>query len=199
MGLMETVQETIVSTRVPTITQRSVSEQDQTQFVDGVRTNQEANTNYFDPVAQTFMVEGYQDGMFLSSLEVFFKTKSETVPTRCYLTETLLGTPGKKTIPFSEVTINPTTKLKIVSDSAVSFIAGETVIGLTSGANGTVKSNLEITGTTTTVNFSNTTYTLELSNHNGIEFQQGEVLSIQRFPAPTSVVNIAQNSFQVIY
>ena len=197
MGLMETVQETIVSTRVPTITQRSVSEQDQTQFVDGVRTNQEANTNYFDPVAQTFMVEGYQDGMFLSSLEVFFKTKSETVPTRCYLTETLLGTPGKKTIPFSEVTVNPTTKLKIVSDSAVSFVAGETVIGLTSGANGTVKSNLEITGTTTTVNFSNTTYTLELSNHNGIEFQQGEVLSIQRFPAPTSVVNIAQDSFQV--
>ena len=197
MGLMETVQETIVSTRVPTITQRSVSEQDQTQFVDGVRTNQEANTNYFDPVAQTFMVEGYQDGMFLSSLEVFFKTKSETVPTRCYLTETLLGTPGKKTIPFSEVTINPTTKLKIVSDSAVSFVAGETVIGLTSGANGTVKTNLEITGTTTTVNFSNTTYTLELSNHNGIDFQPGEVLSIQRFPEPTSIVNIARNSFQV--
>ena len=197
MGLMETIQETIVSTRVPTITQRSVSDSDTTQFVDGVRTNTEASATYFDPVAQTFMVEGYQDGMFLSSLEVFFKSKSANIPTRCYLTETLLGTPGKKTIPFSEVTINPTTKLKIVSDSAVSFVEGETVIGATSGANGVIKSNLEIAGATTTINFSNTTYTLELENHNGSEFLPGEVLSIQRFPEPTSIVNIAQNSFQV--
>ena len=199
MGLMETTQKTIVSTKVPTITQKDVKDSDTTQFVDGVKTNTTASTHYFDPVAQTFLVEGYEDGIFLSSLDVFFKTKSETVPTRCYFTETLLGTPGKKTIPFSEVTVNPTTKLKVVSDSAVSFVAGETVIGATSGAEGVVKTNLNIEGITTTENFSNTVYTLELDNHNGTAFQAGEVLTIQRFPEPTSVVNIAKDSFQVAF
>lgn len=203
MGLLETSQETIMSTRVPTISQRTVSESDTAQFVDGVRNNVNVSgsvslsKHYFDPVAQTFLVEGYESGIFLSSLEVFFKTKSNTIPTQCYLTETNQGTPGKKIIPFSTSTLQPDTKLKIISDSAVSFVSGETVIGLKSGASGTVKQDLNVFGITETVNYSNNVYTLVMENHNGIEFLEGETLKVQRFPEPTSVVKIANSSYSV--
>ena len=209
LGLLETTENTIMSTRVPTIAQRSVSDQDTAQFVDGVRTNVDTRRtitgqstatafgNWFDPVAQTFMVEGYEDGVFLTGLEVFFKTKSTSTPTQCYLTETLLGTPGKKVIPFSNAVLQPDTKLKVVSDSAISFIEGETIIGVQSGASGTLKSDVNIAGITSTVNYSNTVYDLILDNHNGIEFLPNEQIKIQRFPEPTAVTKIAKNSYAV--
>lgn len=197
MGLLETTERTITSTRVPVIAQRSVGDSDSVQFIDGVRTSVTENViteNWSDPVAQTFMVEGFEDGMFMSSLEVFFKNKSMTVPVSCYLTETLQGTPGKKAIPFSTTTINPDTTLKVISDAPINFVAGETIIGLTSGATGTVKSNLSIEGTTATTNFGNTVYSLLLDNHNGKTFVEDEVLSIQRFPEPTAVTKISKST-----
>ena len=221
MGMLETSQRTIVSTRVPVIAQRSVSDSDQVQFIDGIRQNVSSSVNvdvtapppvinnitnitqgwqdpaedWSDPVAQTFMVDGFEDGCFVSSLELFFKTKSKTVPAAVYLTETNQGTPGKKIIPFSEVSINPTTIVKVISDSPVNFVAGETVIGMTSGANGIVKTSIAVEGNQSTTNFSNTVYTLEMDNHNGKEFQEGETLSIQRFPAPTAVIKVAQSTY----
>ena len=201
MGLLETTERTITSTRVPTIAQRSVSDSDSAQFIDGIRTTVDTDVNtqqiWSDPVAQTFLIEGYGDGMFMSSLEVFFKTKSKTVPVSCYLTETLQGTPGKKAIPFSTKTLNPDTTLRVVSDAPVSFVAGETIIGLSSGATGTVKNNLSIEAATATTNFGNTVYSLVLDNHNGKTFEENEVLSIQRFPEPTAVTKIARSTFAV--
>lgn len=209
IGLMETQENTIMSTRVPTIAQRSVSDQDTAQFVDGVRTNVDTRRaitgqstatavgNWFDPVAQTFLVEGYNEGVFMTELDVFFKTKSDVTPTECYLTETKIGTPGKKIIPFSNVQVQPDTKLRIVSDSAISFIDGESVVGVTSGASGIVKTDLDIAGLTANTNFSNNVYTLVLGNHNGTEFLPGEQIKIQRFPEPTAVINIAEQSYAV--
>lgn len=197
MGLLETTEETIVSTRVPTIAQRNVSEQDTAQFVDGVRTNIDLDNHYFDPVAQTFLVEGFEDGLFLSSFEVFFKTKSTTIPTQAYLTETINGTPGKKIIPFSSCTVQPDTVIRVTSDSAITFVAGETILGVSSGASGTVKNDLNILGITSTTNFSNTVYDLILDNHNGVDFIEGEQLRIQRFPEPTSAIQIAKSTFSV--
>lgn len=201
MGLLETTERTITSTRVPTIAQRSVSDSDSAQFIDGIRTTVDTNVNtqqiWSDPVAQTFLIEGFPDGLFMSSLEVFFKTKSKTVPVSCYLTETLQGTPGKKAIPFSTKTINPDTTLRVVSDAPVNFVAGETIIGMTSGATGTVKDNLSIESTTATTNFGNTVYSLVLDDHNGKTFVENEILSIQRFPEPTAVTRIARSTFAV--
>jgi hypothetical protein len=210
IGLMETQENTIMSTRVPTIAQRTVSDSDTAQFVDGVRTNTDtrrtntgttqttATGNWFDPVAQTFLVEGYNEGVFMTELDVFFKTKSDVTPTECYLTETKIGTPGKKIIPFSHVQIQPDTKLRVVSDSAISFISGESVVGTTSGASGTVKSNLDIAALSSNTNFSNSVYTLVLDNHNGVEFLAGENIKIQRFPEPTSIISIAEQSHAVV-
>ena len=200
MGLLETTERTITSTRVPTIAQRSVGDSDSVQFIDGVRTSMTETVlteNWSDPVAQTFMIEKFADGMFMSSLEVFFKTKSKTVPVSCYLTETMQGTPGKKAIPFSTKTINPDTTLRVVSDAPVNFVAGETIIGVTSGATGTVKNNLSIESTSATTNFGNTVYDLVLDNHNGKTFVENEVLSIQRFPEPTAVTKISRSTFTV--
>ena len=55
---------------------------------------------------------------------------------------------------------------------------GETITGKTSGAVGTIKTNL----TTTTAN---ARYNLILSNHNGIEFLAGEEFTVNRSPAIT--------------
>ena len=59
MGLLETTERTITSTRVPTIAQRSVSDSDSAQFIDGIRTTVDTDVNtqqiWSDPVAQTFL------------------------------------------------------------------------------------------------------------------------------------------------
>ena len=202
MGLLETTERTVVSTRVPTIAQRQVGDSDQVQFVDGVRQNINTETaiqrlTWGDPVAQSILVEGFEDGVFVSSLEVFFKTKSSTVPTQAWMTETNLGTPGKKIIPFSLTTVQPDTVLRITSDIAVNFVAGETILGMTSGATGTVKENLSIDDTTSTVNYGNTVYDLVLDNYNGKHFLEDEVITIQRFPEPTAITKVAKSTFQL--
>jgi len=63
-----------------------------------------------DPLAQSFMVPGkyYQDGLFLTGGELFFKTKDETTPVTVQIRELDEGgRPGQTILPFSTTEINP--------------------------------------------------------------------------------------------
>jgi hypothetical protein len=48
-----------------------------------------------DPLAQSFFTFGEEDGIFLSSIEVYFATKDEEVPVRCEIRPLINGFPGK--------------------------------------------------------------------------------------------------------
>jgi hypothetical protein len=68
------------------------------------------NIRVTDPVAQTFFVDArqYPNGIFLDSIDLFFKKKSLTLPATIELRPTVNGYPSSKDIvPFSVVTKEP--------------------------------------------------------------------------------------------
>jgi len=187
-GSPETTLGSVQSTRVPSISRRSISNSDTVQFVGTNRVNVN-QSGLLDPIAQTFEVSGFDEGLFLTSLDLYFENKTTSSgtdtdrPVTVYMTETTAGVPTRRTLPFSEVTLNPDTVLRIRTTNtvspAVSFTAGATVTGVSSGATGEIK-------TTQLVNDPNTRYNLVLRNHNGISFIPGEQLTLNVSPAITS-------------
>ncbi len=59
-----------------------------------------------DPLAQSFMVDE-DNGVFVSSVEVFFATKSSTIPVRAEIRNMINGYPGQEVLPFSVKYLNP--------------------------------------------------------------------------------------------
>ena len=58
-----------------------------------------------DPLAQSFYVLE-NTGVFLTSVEVFFETKDDTVPVTLQIRPMIAGVPSNVVIPFSEVTLD---------------------------------------------------------------------------------------------
>ena len=110
-GVLLDKQETIVSTRIPetSFTKEVVATEKRWKEKRRVR-----KAEYFDPVAQTFLVDGnrFEDGMFVTELDVFFKKKDEVEGVEAYLTTTEGQVPTEQIIPFSRVVKNTDTILR---------------------------------------------------------------------------------------
>lgn len=59
-----------------------------------------------DPLAQSFYVTP-PNGIFVTSIDVYFETKDESVPVTLQLRSMVAGVPSTVVIPFSEVTLSP--------------------------------------------------------------------------------------------
>src|SRR6056300_448443 len=103
-GLIETVRETILSSREARVEMRSVTE-NQTITRTSTRTT-ERQVGYHDPLAQTFLIDD-EGGVFLTSIDIFFQTKDSSIPVTVQIRNVVNGYPGQKILPFSEVTLNP--------------------------------------------------------------------------------------------
>jgi len=93
IGTLQTKQETILTTR-SLQNQKTVT---QIGF-------------WYDPLGQTFLVDprANPQGFHLSSVDVFFRSKSATVPVTMEIRRTVNGYPeAVRTIPFSECILNP--------------------------------------------------------------------------------------------
>ena len=76
-GILETVQETIISTREPRLVREATNENrtiTRTSTRDATRT-----VGWVDALAQTFLIDD-NGGVFLTSIDLFFKTKDDNVP-----------------------------------------------------------------------------------------------------------------------
>jgi hypothetical protein len=115
-GTLETVQENIISVRNARIEnkqefeQRSVSRVASSQVV-STRTISSRTTSQFfgwyDPLAQSFIVDN-DTGVFLTSCDVFFKSKDDdNVPVTFQLRTMQGGFPTQYVIPFSEIILDP--------------------------------------------------------------------------------------------
>jgi len=103
-GLLETVQNTIISTREPRIVRTSTTED---RSVVRASTRESTRTiGWHDPLAQTFLIDD-EGGVFLTSMDLYFKTKDANVPVTIQIREVVNGYPGSKILPFSETTLNP--------------------------------------------------------------------------------------------
>lgn len=59
-----------------------------------------------DPLAQSFYVRD-DNGIFLTSVDVFFETKDESIPVTLQIRPMIAGVPSNVVVPFSEVTLSP--------------------------------------------------------------------------------------------
>jgi len=107
-GLATVEQNTVLSTQVPVV---NVSRQTETRevVIDRQITN---NTRPIllagiDPLAQTFFVSGSPNGVLLTKIETYFRTKSTTSPITLELREVVNGYPSATILPYSQVTLQP--------------------------------------------------------------------------------------------
>ena len=181
-GLVSSTTGSIQSTRLSPYARRTLTSSTTVQTIDTVKYNVNSGTNFIDPLAQTFSVEGYPDGIFATSLDLYFNSKSDTRPISVYLVSTDGTVPTSKVLPFSQVSLNPDTVLRIRCSTNITttFNVNETITGVKSGATATIK-------TAQVVSNSSTRYNLILSNHNGISFIPGEEITLNKSPAITAV------------
>jgi len=99
-GLLETVQEAVVSTREAQTVRQDTTERRamsrQTSTTIGRR----------DPLAQSFQIDD-EDGVFITSVDAYFATKSDTLPVKAEIRNMVNGYPGNKIVPFSVKWLNP--------------------------------------------------------------------------------------------
>jgi hypothetical protein len=95
IGTLQTKQETLLTTRAV-----------QNQRV----TVQTGNRFWHDPLAESFLVDdlAYPQGMYVSSVDIWFRTKSSNVPVTLEIRRTVNGYPeSTRTIPFAESILQP--------------------------------------------------------------------------------------------
>lgn len=102
-GVLETRQQTVNAVRNGEIVQEQVAEN---RVIVQTSERVVADTGWYDPLAQTFLVEN-TGGAFLTKVDVFFATKDTKVPVNLEIREVVNGYPGKTILPFSRVSLKP--------------------------------------------------------------------------------------------
>ena len=110
-GMLETTEETVVSTKVPRLVQSELNEE--RTLVD---TQVSETTEYIDPVAETFLVDK-QGGIFVKSVDLFFRSKSANIPVRVTIRTVLNGTPTQRIVPGADKILLPSS-VNLPTDSA---------------------------------------------------------------------------------
>lgn len=96
-GTLQTVESTILSTRVPVLKRDRVVE---------TRVLVDPRVSWQDPLAQTFIIDGISEGAFVTSLDLWFTSKStSSIPVSVRIVAVDNGYPTQRVIPFSEVTL----------------------------------------------------------------------------------------------
>jgi hypothetical protein len=116
-GLLQTTEETILSTTVPQIQRTAVND----NRVVTSSTSQRVVVGYYDPLAQTFLVSPtqYPEGMFLSKIRVCFKAKDSVIPITLQVRPTVNGYPSSSVIyPHGTVSLTPD-KVKVTDSPSL--------------------------------------------------------------------------------
>jgi hypothetical protein len=114
-GALETVQNTIVSTREPVLVRQTTND---TRNItrESTRTNTEV-VGWIDPIAQTFLVDE-TGGVFVTSIETYFQSKDDNIPVTLQIREVVNGYPSRSIVPFGEVVLNPSS-VNISDDATI--------------------------------------------------------------------------------
>ena len=101
-GLLETKQNTIISTRNAIVTPETVL--DDPKIVKDVQTTSKTTVKWEDPLAQSFLISE-EGGCFVSSVDLFFVSKDPNIPVIVYIAEMVNGYPSQNIVPFSQVIV----------------------------------------------------------------------------------------------
>lgn len=194
-GVIQDKQQTILATRIPEISTDTITVRSDSRQILGDVTG--------DPVAQTFYVDqNSPDGVFVTELDVFIKSKSDIDGLMVYLTTTEGQVPTDKIIPFSKVVKKPDSILRVncslMGAASYSIPAGTVVVGSVSGARGVVKTTTLFQGLAANPvrNDANTVYNLILDNYLN-EFVPGETIIPQVSPVAAPTFKIVDNELVI--
>ena len=120
-GTLNTIQETVLSTKIPKVKKLSVQDQKTlnetiSQKVGG-KFKELTGIQYYDPLAQTFRIDE-SSGVFLTSVTVFFRDKDDEIPVTIQLRTVQTGFPTSKILPYSVVSKDPD-EVNISEDGSV--------------------------------------------------------------------------------
>ena len=101
-GLIESVEKTIISTKVPQVV---TSEMNDSRTQTEIRTRRD-RVEWIDPVAQTFLVD-QQGGLFVSKIDLFVVSKDATLPLRVSIRSVENGIPTQRIVPGTDQVVNP--------------------------------------------------------------------------------------------
>jgi hypothetical protein len=107
-GLLQTVENTLISTRQPGI-QRTTLTQNQTVVSTKV-SDTLVGFVWYDPLAQTFLVDQkfHPSGVMLTGIRLLFKTKDDNIPLQIQLRPVVNGFPhSSQVIPGTDTVVNP--------------------------------------------------------------------------------------------
>jgi hypothetical protein len=101
-GILETRQETILSTKTPQFNVEQISETNS-----GVVTN--VRTRWKDPIAQSFLVDPneFPEGVFITSVDVYFQRKALADSVEVYVVTMENGAPTSTVVPYSRKSLSP--------------------------------------------------------------------------------------------
>lgn len=72
---------------------------------------------YFDPLSQTFFVDD-ETGIFVRKIDIYFKSKDESLPINCQIRTVEDGIPSNVILPFADVTLD-SSDIEISDDSSL--------------------------------------------------------------------------------
>jgi hypothetical protein len=126
-GILETVQENIISVRNARIQnrqefeERAIARTTGSQVVNSrviAQTQRQGIIGWYDPLAQSFLVDD-EVGVFLTRCDVFFRSKDDMdIPVTFQLRTMQNGLPTQHVIPFSEIVIDPS-EVQISGDGSI--------------------------------------------------------------------------------
>ena len=103
-GMIQQVQGTVASTRELKIQRTTATDTSQVIGATGSRIERETTVGWRDPVCQSFMVD-QEDGLFMTSVDLFFATKSSAIPVTVQIRTMVNGYPTSEVVPFSEINV----------------------------------------------------------------------------------------------
>lgn len=107
-GLINTVQNQILSVETPIIETQSVSESrtlTTSSVSSSTQVTQERGRPY-DPIAQSFFID-QEGGVYINSVEVYFNTKDDNIPVSLEIVSNENGYPSIFTLPFAKTVLYP--------------------------------------------------------------------------------------------
>jgi carbon monoxide dehydrogenase subunit G len=123
-GAINTIQEDVIGVRNVNIQRQTVSDSTVTnQVVTRVVQNESFSertvrqNQWYDPLAESFEVVE-ENGVFVSSCDIFFQTKDNSIPVTLQIRTMQTGLPTNTILPFAEVVYEPS-QINVSADGSV--------------------------------------------------------------------------------
>ena len=103
-GMIQSVQGSVISTRELQVQRTTATDSTVVLGAVGTRVVRDNTGPWFDPICQSFLVD-QTDGIYVTSVDLFFQSKSATLPATVQIRTMVNGYPTTEVLPFAQVAV----------------------------------------------------------------------------------------------